>query len=108
MRPRWWSSRPSLSRVPCFLGVGLLILSAGDAVGQAPAQPKSSVDRAIDQLAATRRFKEVAIAPDGKRVAWVQALPETRNAPSPGTAIYVADVRTPATPPRRHPALGCG
>jgi len=80
-------------------------LSAGDAVGQAPAQPKSSVDRAIDQLAATRRFKEVAIAPDGKRVAWVQALPETRNAPSPGTAIYVVDVRTLATPPRRVTAL---
>ena len=55
MRPRWWSSRPSLSRVPGFLGVGLLILSAGDAVGQAPAQPKSSVDMDRSRTSAGRQ-----------------------------------------------------
>src|SRR5215813_10106301 len=49
--------------------------------------PRSSLERAMDQLFATIRYREVRLAPDGKQVAWVQDG-------GGGTGIYLA----PAAP----------
>ena len=45
---------------------------------------KASIDDALDSLYAVRNFKQVAISPDGKEVAWVESLA------GGGSAIYVA------------------
>ena len=62
---------------------------------------KTSLDRLLDALAAIRTFKEVAISPDGQRVAWVEVLPDKEGAPSAASAIYVADLNSPEAAPRR-------
>jgi dipeptidyl aminopeptidase/acylaminoacyl peptidase len=68
------------------------IAAAHTALAQtAPAAHPPLAD-AIDQLAITRRYAEAVISPDGKWVAWVESLPATKDAPSQGSAIYVAPV----------------
>ncbi len=53
-------------------------------------------------------FYQVAIAPDGNRVAWVQpAVNEARESEG-GTAIYVQDLRSPGAKPRRITAAADG
>jgi dipeptidyl aminopeptidase/acylaminoacyl peptidase len=59
-----------------------------------------SVDQAIDTLIATRIIKEVAISPDGARVAWSVALLDKNNAPTDGSAVYVAGLKEPAAQAR--------
>ncbi len=65
------------------------------------ANGKTSIDRVIDSLFAVREFKAVAISPDGTRVAWVESLHEKDGAPSPNSAIFIADLKSLSTPPRR-------
>jgi len=55
----------------------------------------------MDSLFAVRQFKQVSISPDGAHVAWVQELTDKNGAPSPNSAIYVADLKKTAAPPRR-------
>ena len=52
-----------------------------------------SLDAALQSLFAVRRFGQVAISPDGTRVAYVQAQ-------HGGYAIYVADRNTPSAAPQ--------
>jgi dipeptidyl aminopeptidase/acylaminoacyl peptidase len=59
----------------------------------------------MTELAHVRRFTETAISPDGEWVAWVETLPVAGDAPSAGTAIYVAPTGTPR-PARRIRAGG--
>ena len=49
---------------------------------------------------AVHRFEQVEISPDGKQVAWVESLNEANGAPSPNSAIYLAEVKNPAAPRR--------
>ena len=70
------------------------------AVTAAQSPPRPSIDQEMAQLAHVRRFHEVAISPDGMRVAWVETLPVIGDAPSAGTAIYVAPANA-AGPARR-------
>jgi dipeptidyl aminopeptidase/acylaminoacyl peptidase len=62
---------------------------------------KSSLDRLLDELVATRRFQGVTISPDGKSVAWVESVGRKADDALPGSAIYVADLDSPSTAPRR-------
>jgi dipeptidyl aminopeptidase/acylaminoacyl peptidase len=55
----------------------------------------------LDSLFQVRTIKEVAISPDGKRIAWVEALPGEEQAASSHTAIYVANVGSASGKPRR-------
>jgi dipeptidyl aminopeptidase/acylaminoacyl peptidase len=48
-----------------------------------------SVGQAVDTLLATRTINEVAISPDGSRVAWSVSLLDRNNTPSGNAAIYV-------------------
>ncbi len=66
----------------------LLVLAAA-AAALLEAQP--SIDRVVDELAATRRFSDVAISPDGRRVAWVEEVHRHGNATG-FTAIYAFDL----------------
>ncbi len=48
-----------------------------------------------------RSFDQVAISPDGNRVAWVQSAVNASGEPTGGSAIYVQDLRSPNSKPRR-------
>src|SRR5882672_11351919 len=55
----------------------------------AAAQPKPGA--ILDDLAATRSFEEVAISPDGQRVAWVEKLKD-KGRDTGKAAVYAAPV----------------
>lgn len=76
----------------------LSLFSVVPAAAQPAAGPRSSLERAMDQLFATVRYREVRLAPDGKRLAWVQDA-------GGGTAIYLASAM-PSGTPRRLSASG--
>ena len=48
-----------------------------------------------------RSFDQVAISPDGNRVAWVQSAVNASGELTGGSAIYVQDLRSPNSKPRR-------
>jgi len=50
-----------------------------------PASPKET----LDLLFATQQFRQVALAPDGNQVAWVEARPNADRTPSANAAIFV-------------------
>jgi dipeptidyl aminopeptidase/acylaminoacyl peptidase len=85
-----------------FLTLVFLPTFAGSLMrGDVKERPDPALDRMIDALMAVREFKEVAISPDGKRLAWVEALLGENNAPSPNSAIYVAEMADLTAKPRR-------
>ncbi len=92
-----------MSRAPtCVVtALSILVLSGAVGFGQTRPAPRASLDHVMDQIAAVRRFTEVAIAPDGKRVAWVESLREKTKAPSPVSAISVLDLSSPSATARR-------
>ncbi|HTU34896.1 MAG TPA: S9 family peptidase [Candidatus Acidoferrum sp.] len=73
-----------------------LLLSSAFLIAQTA--PNSGAQAQPDVLRAmfdVRTFKQVAISPDGTRVAWVENLPGSGGAPSRNSTIYVADVDAP-------------
>ena len=84
---------------PSFqFGILLLILSAITGFGQTT--QKRRTDPLIDSLFAVRDFAQVAISPNGKKVAWAETLKEKSGAPSSNTAIYIANLALPGSPKR--------
>src|ERR1043165_5827573 len=79
----------------------LLACTLVTASGRAGIGQQSSVEQAIDTLIATRTFREVAVSPDGSKVAWVVALLGADKAPTGKYAVYVADLKSPNAEPRR-------
>jgi dipeptidyl aminopeptidase/acylaminoacyl peptidase len=73
-----------------------------------PAEKTGPIHEVEKTLFATRQFKESAISPDGKRVAWVETLIGKDGAPSGKTAIYIADVETKAAARRLKAGAGAG
>src|SRR5438874_13766311 len=55
------------------------------------AKPKTGapLDSVMEALYAAHTFEQTAVAPDGKRVAWVETLLGRDGAPDGHTAIYV-------------------
>lgn len=66
-----------------------------------PALQKPSLDVVLDSLIAVRGFRQVAISPDGQRVAWVETVPGTNGAWSLNSAIFVNTLSSPAASPHR-------
>jgi dipeptidyl aminopeptidase/acylaminoacyl peptidase len=68
----------------------------------AAAKPKASgtAQDVINTLAATHRFEQAAISPDGKKVAWVEDIITKRGVATGDTVIYVSDVEG-KNPPKR-------
>jgi dipeptidyl aminopeptidase/acylaminoacyl peptidase len=81
--------------------LSLLVLSSAIAFGQTRPEPQASLNHVMEQIAAVHRFTEVAISPDGKRVAWVESLQEKTKAPSSLSAISVLDLSSPSAIARR-------
>jgi dipeptidyl aminopeptidase/acylaminoacyl peptidase len=97
-------------RILKWIFTSILALSIGSSV-HLTAQQKTSkrpaaaaaatpVDEVMNTLFTTRRFKQAAISPDGKKIAWVETLAGKDGAPDGNTAIYVAD-REPSAAPKR-------
>jgi dipeptidyl aminopeptidase/acylaminoacyl peptidase len=67
----------------------------------APApQISAPVQNAMHAMFDVREFRQVAISPDAKHVAWVESLPGKNGALSPNFAIYVANTENAAAPRR--------
>jgi Tol biopolymer transport system component len=60
------------------------LMSPGSAQAPSPSKLQSPLGNAIRTLFAGKTFAQVAISPDGKRVAWVE------NTAEGGSAIYVS------------------
>src|SRR5579884_2587555 len=82
-----------------WFAAGLALLLFGAAAGAGEDRP-APLDRVLDALSAAHRFREVALAPDGRTVAWVEALPPREKAPQQHT-ISVLDLSSPDAAPRR-------
>src|SRR5262249_6579066 len=74
----------------------LLVLLCGGAA----AADERSLDRLLDKLSAVTSYEDVAISPDGKAVAWVQALRNKPDALTPDRKIYVRQLGSDPTAPR--------
>jgi dipeptidyl aminopeptidase/acylaminoacyl peptidase len=79
-----------MSRIVSLLLPVICILLAGSAGAQ-----DSSLDAVLDSLADAHGTRQVAISPDGQRVAWVDALGASPH------GIFVCSLASPATTRRR-------
>lgn len=79
----------------------LTLLLWGAAQAEERPAAKTSLDGLLDALSAVRTFKEVALSPDGRRVAWAETLPGKGDTSSSLSAIFVADLSSPDAAPRR-------
>jgi dipeptidyl aminopeptidase/acylaminoacyl peptidase len=86
---------------PVFALLAFLFLWEGAAPAREQLDAKRSLERLLDSLATVPVFKEVAISPDAKRVAWVEAVADKRGAGWSETAIYIAHLSSPDSHPRR-------
>ena len=74
------------------LAFGIALLVVCSASGWAQGQSASP---------ATRNFDQVAISPDGNRVAWVQSSVNASGELTGASSIYVQDLRSPGAKPKR-------
>jgi dipeptidyl aminopeptidase/acylaminoacyl peptidase len=69
---------------PLILAVMLAILVAATLIAQVPPSPSSGLssafEAAMDTLASTKRFEQVAISPDGQWLAWAEGAGEGHTA----------------------------
>ncbi|MGZ6036565.1 MAG: alpha/beta fold hydrolase [Myxococcaceae bacterium] len=79
--------------------LGTLLWSTLSLAAPPPARP--SVDSVIDDLNRTVHFRQVALSPDGARVAWVESVPEKEGPAPDRTLIQVADRASPEASARR-------
>jgi len=89
MKTSRWNSARLAFRFALLLGCMVACLAAGTSV-QAQGSGPSARDLYL-----------TAISPDGNRVAWVQAAVNAAGEPTGGTAIYVQDLRSPSSKPKR-------
>jgi len=68
-----------------------------------------SVEKAIEALAAAGSFGQVAISPDGRKVAWVEQLRDSRGVETENSAIFQAtvDQKAPARKITASPGPPC-
>ncbi|HEY8716366.1 MAG TPA: hypothetical protein VIM00_13370, partial [Candidatus Acidoferrum sp.] len=56
-------------------------------------KPLSAIHEVEKTLFTTKQFQQVAISPDGQRLAWVETLIGKDGAPTGNTAIYVSNLQ---------------
>src|SRR5205085_2399921 len=83
-----------------LFALALLVPQAVSAAHVARVARQSAVERAVDSLIGVRTFHEVAVSPDGSKVAWSESLLGRDKAPTGNYAVYVADFRSPSAAPR--------
>jgi Tol biopolymer transport system component len=69
-------------------------------------KPEPPVRDALAAMFDVHQFLQAQISPDGKQTAWVESLPGPGGAPSSNSAIYVANLASPALPKRITAASG--
>jgi dipeptidyl aminopeptidase/acylaminoacyl peptidase len=84
------------SKTRLALALALWIVSAAPFY----AVQKSSIDEAIDALFAVHIFEQVAISPDGKKVAWVESVRGEKQEMTSNSAIFVATLGSSERPRR--------
>ncbi|HEV2303988.1 MAG TPA: S9 family peptidase [Candidatus Acidoferrales bacterium] len=93
----------SFVRLAIILFLTSLVSCAAHAGGvylPPPPKPSPAVERAIHAMFGVHEISQAVISPDGQRVAWVESLTGKNGAPSPNSAIYVADWKSGAAPQR--------
>ena len=86
-----------LSVIGIFAGIALM---GSVANAQSGSKAKTAHGAATEAMFGVRSFPQAEVSPDGKRVAWVESLPGAGGAPSPNSAIYVAEISAPAAKKR--------
>src|SRR6185295_3333279 len=88
-----------------LLGIWLSVLPVGAAASKPPTSTRPAIAPIEAALHAGTAFLDVAIAPDGHRVAWVEALLDADGRPSGKMALRtvalaaaVSERTSPATP----------
>ncbi|HLK33623.1 MAG TPA: S9 family peptidase [Terriglobales bacterium] len=81
-----------------------VLLSVLASATLALAQPRPALETLINSLAATQTYSQVAISPDGTRVAWSQWEHDACGRPTWNSAIYVAQLANPS--PRQRVTAG--
>src|SRR5437764_12107780 len=76
-------------------------LLVAQAVSAARVTQQSAVERAVDSRIGVRTFHQVAVSPDGSKVAWSESLLGRDKAPTGNYAVYVADLHSPSVAPKR-------
>src|SRR2546421_12765635 len=84
-----------------LFALALLVPQVVSAARVVRAAQQSAVERAVDSLIGVRTFHEVAVSPDGSKVAWSESLLGRDKAPTGNYAVYVADLRSPSAAPKR-------
>ncbi|MGH9865164.1 MAG: hypothetical protein ACRD4H_07090, partial [Candidatus Acidiferrales bacterium] len=108
--------------IPCALLVVVLLLAMPPAIGEgatatdaakSPSAPQTArkatppaMQQALRDMFNVHAISEAVISPDGRRVVWVESLSGKNGAPSPNSAIYVADWKSHSTPLRVTAASG--
>ena len=69
-------------------------------------QTNNAVDDVLRALNSARQFEQVAISPDGKLLAWVEAVPGKNGTVTNNTAIYLSSADGKASP--RHVTASAG
>jgi dipeptidyl aminopeptidase/acylaminoacyl peptidase len=80
--------------LPLVLAVWIACVAPGAAA------QKLSLDQAIDSLFAVHGFRQVAISPDGRRVAWVESVKGRNQEPTGYSVIYVVTLGSSERPRR--------
>src|ERR1700733_4827533 len=84
-------------KIKCWSGKTLVFLVFATACFGARAQNVNPV---------AQNFFQVAISPDGNRVAWVQEAVNESGEATGGTVIFVQDLKSPNSKPKRISASG--
>jgi dipeptidyl aminopeptidase/acylaminoacyl peptidase len=74
-----------------------LPLLATTALAQQRVAAKAFIDQIMDALVARRSIRDVSLAPDGKSVAWVEAVAGKGDADSSSLSIHVTEIGSPST-----------
>jgi dipeptidyl aminopeptidase/acylaminoacyl peptidase len=83
----------------------MVFLAALAVTGCSPSQQQratssSPIDELMESLGSVRAFREVALSPDGRYVAWVEGKHGANQELSAHSTIFVADRESPGTPRR--------
>ena len=89
MKPQRWT----------FIVSAALVLFA-QLSGQAQTSASTGLDPVLHALLGVHRFEQTSLAPDGRRVAWVETLVGKNGAPDGTSAVYVAPAGGSSAPRR--------
>jgi dipeptidyl aminopeptidase/acylaminoacyl peptidase len=78
----------------------LALLFYGHTAAQDRSSSKGSIDGLLDTLTAVHGFRETAISPDGKSVAWIEARPLSGDSSAGRSVLLVAQVGDASAMPR--------